>query len=270
MKKIKVGIIGCGTIGSALAVALEKKFHRQTSLKFICDHSSDKAVWLQKRLKVKPRIISMDQLIRRSDLVIEAASASISASIARRAMKAGKNVLVMSVGGLLQAKDLSAWAKFKKGKLWAPSGALAGVDGLLAAKQADIRFVRLITRKPPAGLREAPYFKNKKFPELAGWQEYCLFKGNAEQAVKAFPQNINVAAVLSLAGMGPEKTRVEIWTSNAYRFNQHEVTIEGSSGKIQTVTQNVPSPDNPKTSALAIYSAMAVLEKIFSSVRVGT
>jgi hypothetical protein len=90
------------------------------------------------------------------------------------------------------------------------------------------------------------------------------------EAVKAFPQNINVAAVLSLAGIGPEKTVVEIWTSNAYLFNQHEVMIEGKSGTIQTITRNVPSPDNPKTSALAVYSAIATLGRIFSSVRIGT
>ena len=90
------------------------------------------------------------------------------------------------------------------------------------------------------------------------------------QAVRNFPQNINVGAVLSLSGMGPRKTKIEIWTSNAYRTNQHEVVIEAGSGKIRTITQNIPAKENPKTSALAIYAAVATLRKMFSAVRVGT
>ena len=265
MAKVKVGIIGCGAIGSALAKMIDRRFSRQARLCYLCDRDSRKASAFRKKLKSRPEVLEWRRLIKKSDLVIEAASASVSGTIAQTALRTGKNVLIMSVGGLL-GKTMKAG----KGKLWIPSGAIAGLDGLLAAKEAGLKSVRLVTRKPPKGLIGAPYFKKKKFPKLAGGKEYCLFKGKASEAVRSFPQNINVAALLSLAGLGPEKTRVEIWTSNAYRANQHEVTVVSAAGEIRAVTKNVPFPENPKTSALAAFSAAALLRKIFASVRAGT
>ena len=165
------------------------------------------------------------------------------------------------------------WLRFSKksrGKIWIPSGALAGIDGLLAAGEGKIRSVTLVTEKPPQSLSEAPYFRRHPFPEIRGNRFYCLFRGNALQAVRGFPQNINVAAILSLAGLGPKKTRVQIWTSNRFRSNRHRLLIEGDFGRIETVTENIPSRENPKTSALAVHSAVACLRRIFSSVRIGT
>ena len=265
MNKIKVGIIGCGAIGSSLAQMIERRFKKEARLSWLCDHHSPKAVALQKKLKSRPAVTGSRDLIRKADLVIEAASAHVSGKIAREALLRGKDVLVLSVGGLLERG-----LKSGKGRLWIPSGAIAGVDALLGAREAGLKSVKLITRKPPAGLSEAPYFKKKKFPKLASSKEYCVFKGNAADAVRNFPQNINVAALLSLAGLGPQKTQVEIWTSKAYRGNQHEVTIVSNAGEIRTLSKNVPFPENPKTSALAAYSAAALLRKIFSNVRVGT
>ncbi len=296
MAKVKVGIIGCGAIGASLAKIIEKRFKNEAQLSWLCDHHLPKAAVLQKKLKSKPAIADSPELIRKSDLIIEAASSHISGQIAREALKAGKDVLILSVGGLLgfnrgqaenhclspvdqdifqssfspKGEKVRMRGRGENGRLWLPSGAIAGVDALLAAKEAGLKSVKLVTRKPPAGLSEAPYFKKKKFPMLQGAKEYCVFKGNAAEAVKNFPQNINVAALLSLAGLGPKKTQVEIWTSRKYRANQHEVTIISNAGEIRTVSKNVPFPENPKTSALAAYSAAALLRKIFSSMRIGT
>jgi len=270
MKKIKVGIIGCGTIGSALACALIREFRPRTSLSFLCDAHPERAAKLKQQLSPKAKVVSISQIIQRSDLIIEAASAVVSASVAREALKKNKQVLIMSVGGLLKEHHWKPLLNKSRGKLWIPSGAIAGIDGLLAAREKGISRVTLITRKPPAGLHQAPYFLKKKFPVLKGHQAVRVFRGSAQQAVHDFPQNINVAAILSLAGIGAQRTRVEIWTSSAYRVNQHEVTIEGKFGKIQSVTHNIPSKNNPKTSALAIFSAIATLRKIFSSVQIGS
>ena len=269
MKKIKVGIIGCGAIGSYLAKVIDREFSSQASLDFICDQIPEKAVRIWDALGRRVLVATLPILIERSEFVIEAASAGISAEVARESLKRNKDVLIMSVGGLLPLFHPEEWIT-TRGRLWIPSGAIAGVDALLAAKEAGLKSVKLVTRKPPAGFLEAPYFKKKKFPALKGRKEYCLFKGNAAEAVRSFPQNINVAALLSLAGLGPKKTQVEIWTSRKYRANQHEVTIVSACGEIRTMTQNVPFPENPKTSALAAYSAAALLRKIFSSIRMGT
>ena len=268
MKKLKVGIIGCGTIGTALARALCGPFRSRAVLSFICDRNPVKAAALRQKIKRRIPVTSMDRLIAKSDIVIEAASAEISGKIAAKVMGcSGKQALIMSVGGLPDRPKFRQLANKSAGKIWIPSGALAGVDGLTAARESKIQRVRLVTRKPPGSLRGAPYFQKRDFPRLAGAKPVCVFKGNAREAVKAFPQNINVAAVLALAGVGAQKTRVEIWTSRSTRTNQHEVTVEAKSGQIYSRTQNVPAPGNPKTSALAVYSAIAVLRKIFSPIQ---
>ena len=266
----KIGIIGCGTIGSALAKAIRRQFARHASVAYLCDHSPEKSARLKSLLGPSVLVTDLQTLIRKSDLIIEAASTRVVPGALAWILQYHKEALIMSVGGLLNAKAATLLKKDHDAKIWVPSGALAGVDALLAASESKIKSVKLVTRKPPQGLNTAPYFKTHPFPQLKGKKEYCVFQATASQAVKSFPQNINVAAVLSLAGIGEAKTKVEIWTSKAYRFNQHEVTVESASGKIQTVTQNVPSRENPKTSALAIYSAIATLRRIFSTVRIGT
>ena len=269
VRKFKAGIIGCGTIGTHLARVLVRDFRSQATLAYLCDRRPEKAESLKRRIHSPARIIPLEKLIRGSDLIIEAASAQISAEVAARALKLGKQVLMMSVGGLID-KNLGQMSKKSRGRLWIPSGALAGIDAVLAARQGRIRSVKLVTRKPPQALMRAAYFKSREFPKLRRREERRIFKGSAREAVKAFPENINVAAVLSLAGVGALKTRVEIWTSRAYRSNQHEVTVEGDFGTIHTVTRNVPFPENPKTSYLAALSAAATLKNIFSLLRVGT
>lgn len=270
MKKLKVGIVGCGTIGSALARFLIRKCKAQAELAFLCDHDSEKAAQLSRRLHKKVSVTALGHLISQSDLIIESAHASISAYVAHQALLKNKQVLIMSVGGLIQNEDWRQVARQSRGKLWIPSGALTGIDALLAAREEKIKSVKLVTRKPPESLKKAPYFSKQTFPVLKGNKEIRLFKGNAYQAVKAFPQNINVAAVVSLAGIGPKKTQVEIWTSKAFQRNQHDLYIEGNFGKIHTRVENVPSKQNPKTSALAILSGMATVKKIFSSIQIGT
>ncbi|HXV27870.1 MAG TPA: aspartate dehydrogenase domain-containing protein [bacterium] len=271
MQKINVGLIGCGTIGSALAKVLLKDFQQQVSFVGISEIQPERARRFMRKFKKKIPLLSIDKLIQKCDLILEAASSSVSASIAAETLRRGKQVLIMSVGGLLgdQKKRFRLSGK-SGGRIWIPSGALAGIDGLLAANEGKIRKVKLVTEKPPASLREAPYFRRHRFPVIEGSRPICLFKGNALQAVQGFPQNINVAAILSLAGLGPQKTQVEIWTSRRFRTNRHRILIEGDFGRIETLTENIPSKENPKTSALAVHSAVACLRKIFSPFRIGT
>lgn len=267
MKKINIGIVGCGAIGSTLARMIKTRFPDQAHVSFLCDRHIEKAQGLAREIG-GARVGSMEALIYSVDLIIEAASTVVAAQVTKLAWKYDKNVLIMSVGGLLGMNlPVSKTTKFR---IWIPSGAISGVDAVLAARESGLKTVKIVTRKPAAGLQEAPYFKRVKFPALKGNKEYCVFKGNTLKAIKYFPQNINVAAVLSLAGMGPAKTKVEIWTSRAYKYNVHEITVEGKSGMIQTITRNVPARENPKTSALAIYAAIATLRKMFAAVRVGT
>lgn len=263
------GIIGCGAIGASLAAFITREFSSKVRLRYVCDHSPEKVAKLRSKLK-GVSVSELSELLRRCDLVIEAASPHAVTEILKHDLRSEQEILIMSVGGLLRLEDPLRFMDTKKARFFIPSGAVAGLDGIAAAAESGIKSVAIKTRKPPRGLMGAPYFENKKFPVLKGSQEVRVFRGCALDAVKSFPQNINVAAVLSLAGLGPKKTMVEIWTSNSYKKNRHEVYVESGAGKMMFVTENMPSRGNPRTSALAIDSAKACLRRILGAERVGT
>lgn len=260
-RKLKIGIVGCGAIGSKIAQTIEKDLKRNAELMAICDKDIEKAEQLKGRLNKRVRVLPLSELIKKSDFVIEAASAGVSAKVAEEAISSGKDVLLMSVGGLLKREDIFQKARRRGVSLYLPSGAICGLDGLKAAAVSGIKKITLTTRKPANALPAR--FANIK-------EETVIFSGNACEAVKEFPQNINVAATLSLAGLGAEKTFVRIIASPDITRNTHEVEIESEAGRIFSRTENVPSLKNPKTSYLAVLSAIATLRQIFDTVKIGT
>lgn len=260
-RRLKIGIVGCGVIGEKIARAIVKDFAQDASLAAICDIDKDKAENLKNALGGKIEVCPLDKLIGKSDFVVEAASAGVSADIAAKAIAAKRAILVMSVGGLLDREDIFQKARNNGVCLHLPSGAICGLDGVKAAKISGIKKAVLTTRKPVKSLPE-------RFSKID--KETIIFQGSARQAVKDFPQNINVAAALSLAGIGADKTWVRIIASPEYTRNTHEIEIDSGAGSIITRTENIPSPDNPKTSYLAVLSAIAVLRGVFDKVKVGT
>lgn len=270
MGKLKVGIIGCGTIGSELAMACRMILNDRVDLAGICDMDEKKAADLQKVFKNKVPALKLAELINRSDLLVEAASAKISADILAEAVKNKKDILIMSIGGLLGKEDLLKKADDAGIKVYLPSGALSGIDGLKSASIGRIDSVTLTTRKPLKGLEGAPYLKDKNIKLQDVKKETVIFEGTAKEAIKGFPQNVNVCAALSLAGIGADKTMVRIVTSPHYTKNIHEVDVSGEFGNLSTRTENVPSKSNPKTSQLAVFSAIATLKGVVRNIRVGT
>ncbi len=266
MKKLKVGIIGCGTIGSKLAKVIDEELKNKANLVALCDIDKKRAERLSIALKSKPERTGLPDLIKKSDLVIEAASAKVSASVLKKAISAKRDIMIMSVGGLLGHEQLLKLAQKKSVKIYLPSGAISGIDAIKAASQTRIKSVRLTTRKPPSGLEGAPYIVKNKIDLKKIKGEKILFDGTANEAVKGFPKNVNVSALLSLAGIGANKTRVVIITSPLFKRNSHQVEVEGDFGKLITKTENFPSPDNPKTSYRSALSAVATLIQIFISV----
>ncbi len=268
---LKVGIIGCGTIGSRIAAHIDRKLKGRAKVTVLSDVDDNKAKGLSAALKSRPRIASIPALISSVDLVVEAASAKVSGDIAKRAVKAGKDVMVMSTGGLLKSyKALFGLAEKKRSHVYLPSGAISGLDGLKGAKLSGIKKVTLTTRKPPEGFRGAPYVVKHNIDLGKIRSDKVLFEGNAFKAMEGFPANINVAATLSLCGIGPEKTRVKIIASPSIKRNIHEIEAEGAFGRLTARTENVPSPGNPKTSYMAVLSAMATLDGILGKVKIGT
>lgn len=270
MKPLRIGIIGLGAIGSCLARIIKKEFSREAQVAFLCDLKEERACKAQKADAPRAKIVDYQVLIQRSDLILEAASQEIAQVVAVESLRQNKQVLILSVGGLLNWNGLSRTIKKTEGRLWIPSGALAGIDGILSANEGKIRRVTLTTLKPPRGLEGAPFLEKNKIRLSRIKKETVIFKGTAAEAIRAFPKNVNVAATLSLAGIGPHKTQVRIVTSPAFHQNQHEVEVEGDFGTIRTQVKNFPSKTNPRTSELAILSTVATLKKIFSRVRIGT
>lgn len=268
---IKVGIIGCGTIGKELAVACQKRFFDEVTLEALADTELTHAHKLQHFLHPKPKVLAVDALMKHCDLVIEAASKNASYEVAKKALSLGKDVMVMSVGGILgKEKEIFELARTHRCCLYLPSGGVVGIDGLKAASIGKIYRVMLTTRKPPQGFEDAPYVTKHGINLKNLKQEKVLFEGDALAAVKGFPKNINVSATLSLVGLGAKKTKVRIIASPHMLVNVHEVYVQGDFGSFYTRTENFPSEENPKTSRLAILSAVATLERILRNVKIGT
>ena len=269
-KRIRVGIVGCGAIGSYLAKTIASRFRGFAVLEALTDLRPEKAAALIRKLKTKVRILNQEDLVRCCDLVIEAASAKAVGPVVRKVLHHRKRVLVMSVGGLISDPALLKQIQAANGSVFVPSGALTGIDGLLAARMGKIKKVSLVTRKPPRAFSGVPFLKERKINLDNLTKEKLLFSGPAIRAVKAFPQNINVAAVLSLAGIGPAKTQVRIYAVPSLKKNVHRVEIEGDFGRMVTQTENVPAPGNSKTSYLAALAPAAMLKKIFGTLQIGT
>jgi aspartate dehydrogenase len=266
----RVGVVGCGAIGSVIARAVDAGQVPGAAVTALCDQQQDRAQALAGSLTSPPKVCDVERLIDICDVVVEAASGSALPGIARPALEAGRTVLAMSVGALLGSPDLLALAERTGGRLLVPSGAVAGLDAVKAAVVAGVDRVTLTTRKPPAGLAGAPYLTEHAV-ELGDITEpTVVFEGPAAEAVKGFPANVNVAAALSLAGIGPERTLVRIVADPAATENSHEIEVAGDFGRLTARTENRPSPDNPKTSYLAALSAVATLRAAVGQIRIGT
>jgi len=274
MKKIlKIGIVGCGAIGSSLAKVISQDFSDHAKLGALYDLEARKAHTLSKKVS-KERILAVTnlrKLIARSDLVIECSSAKAAWEISRKVIAAGRSIMIMSVGGIvghIEALRRSAWKK--NVRVYIPSGAIAGIDGVKAASLGNIRKATLTTSKPSLAFSGVSYLSKKKIALDKIKENTVLFSGTATQAVKNFPHNINVAGVLSIAGIGEKRTRVIIRASPTLTRNIHEIEIESDAGCIYVRTENRVHPHNPKTSYLAVLSAVAMLKQILEPLRIGT
>ena len=270
MSKKIIGIIGCGAIGSALAKHAEEKLKTFVAKIILCDSDSHKAEMLAKKVSNAVKTGSIREVVDKADIIIEAASPQVVPDLLETALEKGKDIMVMSIGGFMGNEDLLAEARRKGIRLILPSGAVSGIDALKAAKLAGIESVTLTTRKPPRSVKEAPYFLEKNIDVETLTDETVIFEGNALDAIKGFPKNINVSALLSIAGIGAEKTRVRIVVSGEYTRNTHEIEVKSKAGTLTMRAENVPSPDNPGTSYLAVLAAIASLEAYFDTVRIGT
>jgi len=204
-----------------------------------------------------------------ADLAIECAPASVIEQICRPMLEAGKQVMVLSAGALLPRPELIELAKARGGQIIVPTGALLGLDAVTAAAEGRIHSVRMITRKPPTGLAGAPYLEANGISVEGLNAAKRVFSGTARDGAAGFPANVNVAAALSLAGIGPDRTMMEIWADPFIDRNCHTIEVDSDSARFTLAIENVPS-ENPKTGRITALSVLAALRKLNSPLRVGT
>lgn len=258
MTKMKIGIVGCGNIGADLCIALQKG-DIQAEVAALTDVDEECAKILLRTFQLEAAVCDLDENASKVDYIVECAVADAVKDVLVSAIRHHVDCLIMSVGGLLENSDLCEEVRAAGIQIHIPSGALCGLDGIRAAMESGLHSVTLTTRKPPAGLAGAPYLIENRI-DVDGLEEATVvFEGSAREAVKAFPRNVNVAASLSFVGIGPDDTRVRIIADPAATMNIHEVVAEGAFGQLRTITENLPSPRNAKSSYLASLSAIAEL-----------
>ncbi len=266
---MRIGIAGFGTIGQAVAVAAERM--PDLTLAAITSRDLDKARhWAQTLLHSAPPVVPLGETAGRSDIVVEAAPASAFREIATAVLEAGKVLLAVSVGALLDGFDEYVdLARRSGGRLHVASGAIGGLDAIAAAAVGRVDAVTMTTRKPPRGLLGAPYLHEHGIEVMTLREPAVVFEGSAREAVRGFPANVNVSAAVSLAGIGPDRTRVRIIADPTIARNMHDVEVTGDFGRFTVHVENAPSA-NPRTGVLAAQSVIATLRKLTSPVQVGT
>jgi aspartate dehydrogenase len=264
----RIGIVGLGSIGKSLALALDTGIAGLKLTAVAARDPESATAWLQ-RLDCPPPVVSIEQMPEHCDLVIECAPSALLPAIMEPVLRAGKKVLVLSVGALLDRPELIELAKSHGGQIIVPTGALLGLDAVTAAAEGRINSVRMVTRKPIEGLLGAPFLVERNI-DIGGLTEPLrLFSGSAREGAKGFPANLNVAVALALAGIGPDKTQLEIWADPTVERNTHSIDVDSDSASFTMTIRNIPS-ENPKTGRITAQSVLSLLRKMSAPVRVGT
>ncbi len=269
--KVKVGILGCGAIGSRIARSIKSECGDRAVVSALFDINPAKSENLQKHLPYKNIVKkSYKEFLNHCDLMVEAVNAPDTRTLIRQALLAKKDVLVMSVGKFIDGESILSLARKQGTRLLIPSGAVAGIDALKAAALGKIDRITLTTRKPVYGFNDNAYVQQRRINLSQITKETILFEGTVKEAVKCFPQNINVAATIALASGVKDKLGIRISTSPDFKVNSHEIEVVGEFGRMVTKTENMVCPDNPKTSFLAVLSAIQALKQYFQEVKIGT
>jgi aspartate dehydrogenase len=263
-----VGIAGLGAIGLPLARALDNGVD---GLRLIAVSSRDQVKALANLVgfRHQPRLVDLQDLAE-ADIVVECAPAAVFERVAVPAIDAGRIFIPASAGALLPRMHLVRRAMQTGARIVVPTGALLGLDAVRAAAEGPVESVTIETRKPPLGLAGAPYLEKHAIDVADLTAPLCVFQGNAMEAAAGFPANVNVAAALALAGIGPIRTKVEIWADPGVTRNIHTIRVEADAVRFTMTIENVPSEENPRTGRLTPLSVLACLRGLTSTLKVGS
>jgi aspartate dehydrogenase len=266
---LRVAIGGFGAIGKVVARRLDQSIDG-LRLTAVAARDAAGAEQAMAGFERAVPVVPLAQLWEDADVLVECAPAALLRELAEPALGHGRIVMVLSCGALLDNLDLVDLARRRGGRILVPSGALLGLDAVVAAAEGAISRVTMITRKPPRGLLGAPYLEANRIDITGLAEPKRIFTGTAREAARGFPANVNVAAALALAGIGPDRTTVEIWADPTVTRNTHRIEVESEAARLSMQIENVPSAENPRTGRLTPLSVIAALKKLSSPLAIGT
>ena len=267
---MKVGIGGLGAIGLTVARAITDGRLPGLELGAVSARDLERAKKKLASIGASAPVVPLKALAETCDVVVECAPAAAFPDVADAAIAKGRIFVPVSIGALLNHLALVEKAKETHARLVLPTGALIGLDAVRAAAEGIIKSVTLETRKPPLGLGGAPYLVENDISVEGLTEAKKVFAGNARAAAKGFPANVNVAAALSLAGIGPEQTSVEIWADPSVTRNTHTIRVEADSAHFTMMIENIPTEENPKTGKITALSVIATLRRLNAPLTAGT
>lgn len=266
---LRVGIAGFGTIGAAVGRALDSGIADQ-DLVAVASGNRDKAQARMAGFRQPVPVVDPAALAELCDVIVECAPTSAFADIAIPALDRGRTLVTVSGAALLQRPDIIANASANGGRIILATGALLGFDAVRAAAEGQIHSVTMVTRKPPTSLTKAKEVIESGIDLLSLTEPVCLFAGSAREGALRFPANVNVAAALGLAGIGPDRTQLEIWADPAMVRNCHRIVVDADSARLTLEIENVPTIENPGTGRITALSLIAAIRGLSAPFKVGS
>ena len=270
MSGLRLAVAGLGAIGLQVARRVDAGEIDGLELVAVSARDSEKAARSLSDFRNTPKLMPLERLPEIADVIVECVPAQHFLSVAEPAIRSGRTFIPLSVGALLGHMHLVDLAREKGARIVVPSGAILGLDAVRAVAEGDVHSVRLVTRKPPKGLAGAPLLVEKGI-SLEGLSEpMMVFSGSAREAAKGFPANLNVSVALSLAGIGPDLTEVELWADPSVTQNTHTVVVKSASSNLTMTIENLPSAENPRTGVITALSVIAALRRLTAPLVIGT
>ena len=267
--EMRVGVAGLGAIGLAVARRLDDGIPG-LRLAAVAGRDLAKTQAAATTLSHAPKVVPALALPQHAEVVVDCAPSAAFDTIAEATMEASRILLTVNAAALLRRLELVQQAQAHGGRIIVASGALLGLDAVVAAAEGRIDSIRMVTRKPPAGLRGAPYLAERGITLENLTAPVKVFEGSAGEGALGFPANVNVAAALSLAGIGPERTRLEIWADPGIDRNIQAYEVEADCARFSVSIENVPSQENPRTGRITALSVIAALRRLVSPLVIGT
>jgi len=264
-----VGIAGLGAIGRRVAEALDARIDGLT-LVAVSARDAAKAEKTVSAFSTPVAIVPPGELAAMADVIVECLPPDRFDDVAVPAVEAGRIFMPLSISALLERSALVDRATQTGARIIVPSGAILGLDAIKAMAEGTLTSVIHVTRKPPGSLAGAPYLEQNNISIEGLSEPLLIFKGSVLEGAKHFPKNVNVSVAVSLAGLGPEKTMLEVWADPSLERNTHKVVAESDIARISMEIEGMPAPDNPRTGLITPYSVIATLRGLVSTLRVGT